>query len=96
MHKNQTKAERASIAREMRAIAAKVPTYVIADHDGNCFANVLVVAGQFRYDVETGAWVCHIDRDGRDIIHIFTEGEIKLDSHMNKNGYYTITAPMAE
>jgi len=41
-------------------------------------------------------WVCHIDRDGREIIHVFTEGEIKLDRDTGRNGYYTLTAPMAE
>ena len=39
-------------------------------------------------------WVCPIDRDGREIIHVFTEGEIKLDRDTGRNGYYTLTAPM--
>lgn len=49
MHKKQTKAERARIARQMRAVTAKAPTFVIADCDGNCFANVIINSGQFRY-----------------------------------------------
>jgi hypothetical protein len=62
---------------------------VVLDRDGNCLAFVLGWDG-FEYDAETDAYVCVADRDGRELLTVFTAGEINSAPGENM---YVVTAP---
>jgi len=64
---------------------------LIADHDGNCLAYVLAW-DTFEYDPETDTYVCVVDRDGRELMTIHCEGEIKPEAGTDR---YLMTAPSA-
>lgn len=49
---------------------------VVADRDGNCLAFVLAW-DHFEYDPETDTYVCVVDSDGRELMTMYTAGEIK-------------------
>jgi hypothetical protein len=62
---------------------------VVLDRDGNCIAFVLAWDG-FDYDAETDTYVCVADRDGGELMTVYTEGEIKSAPGSNT---YVVTAP---
>ncbi len=62
---------------------------VVADRDGNCLAFVLAW-DSFDYDAETDTYVCVVDRDGRELMTLYTAGEIKTAPGENR---YVLTAP---
>ncbi|QLL05195.1 hypothetical protein [Mycobacterium vicinigordonae] len=62
---------------------------IVADRDGNCLAFVLAW-DRFDYDPETDTYVCVVDSDGRELMNIYTAGEIKAAPGTNM---YVITAP---
>jgi len=62
---------------------------VVADRDGNCLAFVLAW-DSFDYDAETDTYVCIADGDGRELMTMYTAGEIKSAPGANM---YVVTAP---
>ena len=62
---------------------------VITDRDGNCLAFVLAW-DSFDYDAETDTYLCVADTDGRELMTIYTMGEIKSAPGENM---YVVTAP---
>ncbi len=62
---------------------------VITDRDGNCLAFVLAW-DSFDYDAETDTYVCVADSDGRELMTVYTAGEIKAAPGANM---YVVTAP---
>jgi hypothetical protein len=62
---------------------------VITDRDGNCLAFVLAW-DSFDYDAETDTYVCVADGDGRELMTVYTAGEIKAAPGTNM---YVVTAP---
>ena len=62
---------------------------VVTDRDGNCLAFVLAW-DSFDYDAETDTYVCVADRDGRELMTVYTAGEIKSVPDANM---YVVTAP---
>jgi hypothetical protein len=65
---------------------------LIADHDGNCLA-YLLAWDSFEYDPETDTYVCVVDRDGQELMTLYSEGEVKPEPGTNR---YLVTAPTAE
>jgi len=62
---------------------------VITDREGNCLAFVLAW-DSFDYDAETDTYVCVADGDGKELMTIFTAGEIKAAPGANM---FVVTAP---
>jgi hypothetical protein len=62
---------------------------VITDREGNCLAFVLAW-DSFNYDAETDTYVCVADSDGRELMTMFTAGEVKSAPGANM---YVVTAP---
>lgn len=62
---------------------------VIVDRDGNCLAFVLAW-DSFDYDAETDTYVCVTDGDGRELMTVYSAGEIESAPGANM---YVITAP---
>ncbi len=62
---------------------------VVADRDGNCLAFVLAW-DSFDYDAETDTYVCVADGDGRELMTVYTAGDIKSVPGANM---YVVTAP---
>jgi hypothetical protein len=62
---------------------------IVLDRDGNCLAFVLAW-DSFEYDEETDAYVCVADRDGRELLTMYTAGEINSAPGEN---IYAVTAP---
>ena len=62
---------------------------VITDREGNCLAFVLAW-DSFDYDAETDTYVCVADSDGRELMTMYTAGEIKSAPGANM---YVVTAP---
>lgn len=62
---------------------------VIADRDGNCLAFVLAW-DSFDYDAESDTYVCVADSDGRELMTMYTTGEIRSVPGANM---YVLTAP---
>lgn len=62
---------------------------VITDREGNCLAFVLAW-DSFDYDAETDTYVCVADSDGKELMTIFTAGEIKAAPGANM---FVVTAP---
>ncbi len=62
---------------------------VITDRQGNCLAFVLAW-DSVDYDAETDTYVCVADSDGRELMTVFTAGEIKSAPGTNM---YVVTAP---
>ncbi|MEE6139216.1 hypothetical protein SKC41_23165 [Mycobacterium sp. 050128] len=62
---------------------------IVADRDGNCLAFVLAW-DSFDYDAETDTYICVADSDGRDLMTMYTAGEIKSAPGTNM---YVVTAP---
>ncbi|BBX61789.1 hypothetical protein MSAS_09630 [Mycobacterium saskatchewanense] len=62
---------------------------VVADRDGNCLAFVLAW-DSFDYDAETDTYVCIADSDGRELMTVYTAGEITSAPGTNM---FVVTAP---
>jgi Na+-translocating ferredoxin:NAD+ oxidoreductase RnfG subunit len=62
---------------------------VITDRDGNCLAFVLAW-DSFDYDPESDTYVCVAANDGRELMTVYTAGEIKSVPGANM---YVLTAP---
>ncbi len=62
---------------------------VITDRDGNCLAFVLAW-DSFDYDAESDTYVCVADSDGRELMTMYTTGEIRAVPGANM---YVLTAP---
>lgn len=62
---------------------------VITDRDGNCLAFVLAW-DSFDYDAESDTYVCVAASDGRELMTVYTAGEIKSVPGANM---YVLTAP---
>lgn len=62
---------------------------VITDRDGNCLAFVLAW-NSFDYDAESDTYVCVAASDGRELMTVYTAGEIKSVPGANM---YVMTAP---
>jgi hypothetical protein len=62
---------------------------VITDRDGNCLAFVLAW-DSFEYDAESDTYVCVADSDGRELMTMYTAGEIKS---VPGASMYVLTAP---
>jgi len=62
---------------------------VITDRDGNCLAFVLAW-DSFDYDAESDTYVCVAASDGRELMTVYTAGEIKSVPGPNM---YVLTAP---
>jgi hypothetical protein len=87
VHNNQVPQERAQDAELLKE--SGVHKLVIADRDGNCLAYVLAW-DSFDYDAETDTYVCIADGDGRELMTVYTAGEIKSTPGTNT---YVVTAP---
>jgi hypothetical protein len=87
VHNNQVPQKRAQDAELLKE--SGVHKLVVADRDGNCLAFVLAW-DSFDYDAETDTYVCVADNDGRELMTMFTAGEIKSAPGANM---YVVTAP---
>jgi len=87
VHNNQVPQERAQDAELLKE--SGVHKLVVADRDGNCLAFVLAW-DSFDYDAETDTYVCVADSDGRELMTVYTAGEIKSAPGANM---YVVTAP---
>jgi hypothetical protein len=85
-HAAQKRAQDAKLLRE-----SGVYKLVVVDRQGNCLAYLLVWAS-FTYDAETDTHVCIADRDGGELMTIYTEGDIVPDCTTNT---YVVTAETA-
>jgi hypothetical protein len=83
-HGPQQRSQDAQLLKE-----SGVHKLVIADRDGNCLAFVLAW-DSFEYDAETDTFVCVADDDGRELMTVYTAGEIKPAANANT---YVVTAP---
>ena len=81
---HQQRAQDAELLKE-----SGVHKLVIADRDGNCLAFVLAW-DSFDYDAESDTYVCVADSDGRELMTMYTAGEIKSAPGANM---YVLTAP---
>jgi hypothetical protein len=87
VHNNRLSQQRAQDAALLKKSGAH--KLVVADRDGNCLAFVLAW-DSFDYDAETDTYVCVADSDGRELMTMFTAGEIKSAPGANM---YVVTAP---
>jgi Na+-translocating ferredoxin:NAD+ oxidoreductase RnfG subunit len=87
VHNNRVLQQRAQDAELLKESGAH--KLVIADRDGNCLAFVLAW-DSFDYDAETDTYVCIADGDGRELMTVYTAGEIKAAPGTNM---YVVTAP---
>ena len=87
VHNNQVPRRRAQDAELLKG--SGVHKLVVADRDGNCLAFVLAW-DSFEYDAETDTYVCVVDSDGRELMTMYTAGEIKPVPGANM---YVLTAP---
>lgn len=87
LHTSQVPQQRAQDAELLRN--SGVHKLVVADRDGNCLA-FLLAWDSFDYDAETDTYVCVVDSDGRDLMTVYTAGEIRPAAKANT---YVVTAP---
>ncbi|OCB32273.1 hypothetical protein A5675_15860 [Mycobacterium malmoense] len=87
LHTNNAPQQRAHDAELLRE--SGVHKLVVADRDGNCLA-FLLAWDSFDYDPETDTYVCVADGDGRELMTVYTAGEIKPAAKANT---YVVTAP---
>jgi hypothetical protein len=80
----QRRAQDAKLLKE-----SGVHKLAITDRDGNCLAFVLAW-DSFDYDAETDTYVCVADSDGRELMTMYSAGEIKSAPGANM---YVMTAP---
>jgi hypothetical protein len=84
---NQVPQQRAQDAELLKESGAH--KLVITDRAGNCLVFVLAW-DSFDYDAETDTYVCVADSDGRELMTMYTAGEIKSAAGA---GMYVVTAP---
>ncbi len=89
MHKNGVSARSTQDAELLKKSGAH--KLVVADRDGHCLA-FLLAWDSFDYDPETDTYVCVADSDGRELMIMYTAGEIKAAPGANM---YVVTAPDA-
>ncbi|WP_310773354.1 hypothetical protein [Mycobacterium sp. Z3061] len=89
MHNNGVSQRRTQDAELLKKSGAH--KLVVADRDGNCLA-FLLAWDSFDYDPETDTYVCVADSDGRELMTMYTAGEIKAAPGANM---YVVTAPDA-
>ena len=87
VHHNRVPQQRAQDAEVLKESGAH--KLVVADRDGNCLAFVLAW-DSFDYDAETDTYVCVVDSDGRELMTMYTAGEIRSAPGTNM---YVVTAP---
>ena len=87
VHNNRLSRQRVQDAELLKR--SGVHKLVITDREGNCLAFVLAW-DSFDYDAETDTYVCVADSDGRELMTMFTAGEIKSAPGENM---YVVTAP---
>lgn len=87
VHNNVASQQRAQDAELLKK--SGVHKLVIADADGNCLAFILAW-DSFNYDAETDTYVCVADSDGRELLTMYTAGEVKSAPGSN---VYVVTAP---
>src|SRR5215469_5683880 len=87
VHNNQVPQQRARDAELLKD--SGVHKLVVVDRGGNCLAFVLAW-DSFEYDAETDTYVCVADNDGRELMTMYTAGEIKSAPGENM---YVVTAP---
>ncbi|EFG79027.1 hypothetical protein HMPREF0591_1075 [Mycobacterium parascrofulaceum ATCC BAA-614] len=87
LHTNNAPQQRTHDAELLRE--SGVHKLVVADRDGNCLA-FLLAWDSFDYDPETDTYVCVADGDGRELMTVYTAGEIKPAAKANT---YVVTAP---
>ena len=87
VHNNQVPQQRARDAELLKK--SGVHKLVVTDRDGNCLAFVLAW-DSFHYDAETDTYVCVADCDGRELMTMYSAGEIKTAAGANM---YVVTAP---
>lgn len=83
-HVPQQRAQDAQLLKE-----SGVHKLVIEDRDGTCLAFVLAW-DSFDYDADTDTYVCVVNGDGRELMTVYTAGEIKPAANANT---YVVTAP---
>lgn len=64
---------------------------VIADREGHCLA-YLLAWDHFEYDDDTDTYVCVVERDGRELMTFYAEGDVKQEDGTSR---YVVTAPGA-
>lgn len=87
---DRTAQERAEDAKLLKE--SGVHKLVIVDRQGGCLA-YLLAWDRFEYDAETDTYVCFAEPDGRELMTIHTEGEVKAEPGGNT---YVVTAPGAD
>lgn len=87
VHNNRLPEQREQDAELLKR--SGVHKLVITDREGNCLAFVLAW-DSFDYDAETDTYVCVADSDGRELMTVFTAGEVKAAPGANM---YVVTAP---
>ncbi|MCV7259361.1 hypothetical protein [Mycobacterium shimoidei] len=87
VHDNRGSAQQAQDAELLKE--SGVHKLVIADREGNCLA-FLLAWDNFVYDAETDTYVCVADSDGRELMTMYTAGEIRSAPGANM---YVVTAP---
>ncbi|HXY64086.1 MAG TPA: hypothetical protein VEI45_07010 [Mycobacterium sp.] len=87
VHNNALSQQRVQDAELLKK--SGVHKLIITDREGNCLAFVLAW-DSFDYDAETDTYVCVADSDGRELMTMFTAGEIKSAPGANM---YVVTAP---
>lgn len=90
IYPKRTDEERGTDARLLQQ--SGVHKLVITDHDGNCLA-YLLAWDRFGYDPDTDTFVCSVERDGRELMTIYTEGEVKAQPGTDR---YVVTVPDAD
>jgi hypothetical protein len=89
VHEGRTDGQRAADVELLRT--SGVHKLVIADYDGTPFA-YLLAWDSFEYDADTDTYVFFAARDGRELMTLYTEGEVRRDPQQNM---YQVTAPVA-
>jgi hypothetical protein len=62
---------------------------VIADREGHCLA-YLLAWDRFEYHDDTDTYVCFVERDGRELMTFYAEGDVKQEDGTSR---YVVMAP---
>lgn len=90
LHRSRKADQRAADAKLLQE--SGVHKLLVTDRDGNCLA-YLLAWDSFGYDPDTDTFVCRVDRDGRELMSIYTEGALTAQPGTNR---YVVTAPDAD
>jgi len=88
-HNDCTARERAEDAKLLKE--SGVHKLIITDREGRCLA-YLLAWDSFGYDSETDTHVAVVEPDGRELMTLYTEGQVKADYDTEA---YVVTAPNA-